>query len=325
MRCQAVGRYTGRDANGGDKLSKADMRVTLAGVELRSPVIAASGTFGYGLEFEEIVSLERIGAFVTKGLSREPMAGNASPRIIESPAGMMNAVGLQNIGVHAFVEEKMPRLRGIPGVVVIANVFGYTIEDCVEVIHVLNDAPGIAIYELNASCPNTSHGGMVFGTDPDSLYQLATRCRHAAERPLMVKLSPNVTSIGLMARVCEDAGAQAISLVNTFLALAIDVETRRPRLANVTGGLSGPAIRPIAVRMVHEAAQAVKIPVAGMGGITRAEDAVEFMLAGATAVEVGTASFADPRAVENIANGLRRWCASHGVARVSDLTGAMER
>ena len=244
------------------------MRVTLAGVELRSPVIAASGTFGYGLEFEEIISLERIGAFVTKGLSREPMAGNASPRIIESPAGMMNAVGLQNVGVHAFVEEKLPRLRKIPGVVVIANVFGYTIEDCVEVIHVLNDAPGIAIYELNASCPNTSHGGMVFGTDPDSLSQLATRCRQAAKRPLMVKLSPNVTSIGQMAKVCEDAGAQAISLVNTFLALAIDVETRRPRIANVTGGLSGPAIRPIAVRMVHEASQAVRIPVVGMGGIT---------------------------------------------------------
>jgi dihydroorotate dehydrogenase (NAD+) catalytic subunit len=253
------------------------------------------------------------------------MAGNPSPRIIESPAGMMNAVGLQNIGVHAFVEQKLPRLRRIPGVVVIANVFGYTIEDCVEVIHVLNDAPGIALYELNASCPNTSHGGMVFGADPDSLYQLASRCRHVAQRPLMVKLSPNVTSIGLMAKICEDAGAQAISLVNTFLALAIDVETRRPRIANFTGGLSGPAIRPIAVRMVYEASQAVKIPLVGMGGIVRAEDAVEFMLAGATAVEVGTASFADPRAVENIANGLRRWCASHGVARVSELTGAMVR
>ena len=325
MRWGEVRRYTGRDANGGDKLSKPEMRVTLAGVELRSPVIAASGTFGYGLEFEEIVSLERIGAFVTKGLSREPMAGNASPRIIESPAGMLNAVGLQNIGVRAFVEEKMPKLRKIPGVVVIANVFGYTIEDCVEVVHALNDAAGIAIYELNASCPNTSHGGMVFGTDPDALYQLATRCQAAAKRPLMVKLSPNVTSIKQMAKVCEDAGAQAISLVNTFLAMAIDVETRRPRIANVTGGLSGPAIRPIAVHMVHEAAQAVKIPVVGMGGIVRAEDAVEYMLAGATAVEVGTATFADPRAVENIANDLRRWCSRHGVARVSELTGAMVR
>jgi dihydroorotate dehydrogenase (NAD+) catalytic subunit len=304
------------------------MRVTVAGVELRSPIIAASGTFGYGVEFEEIVSLDRIGAFVTKGLSREPMAGNPSPRIVETPAGMINSIGLQNIGVRAFVAEKLPRLQSIPGIVVIANVFGYTIGDCVEVIRVLNDAPGIAMYELNASCPNTSHGGMVFGTDPDSLYGLVTRCRVVAEaagRPLIVKLSPNVTSIAGMARVAQEAGAQALSLVNTFVALAIDVETRRPRIANITGGLSGPAIRPIAVRMVHEAAQTVSIPVVGMGGIVRAEDAVEFMLAGATAVEVGTASFADPRAVENIANGLRRWCSSHDIARVSDLTGAMLR
>jgi dihydroorotate dehydrogenase (NAD+) catalytic subunit len=307
---------------------KPDMRVVLAGVELRSPVIAASGTFGYGVEFEEIVSLDRIGAFVTKGLSREPMAGNASPRIIETPAGMMNAIGLQNIGVRAFVQEKLPKLRNMKGTVVIANVFGYTIEDCVEVIEVLNDAEGVAMYELNASCPNTSHGGMVFGTDPDALFRLALRCREAAEtagRPLMVKLSPNVTDIKLMAKVSADAGVQAISLVNTFVALAVDVETRRARIANFTGGLSGPAIRPIAVRMVYEAAQAVGIPVVGMGGIVRAEDAVEFMLAGATAVEVGTASFADPRAVENIANGLRKWCADHEVAHVSELTGAMVR
>jgi len=304
------------------------MRVTLAGIELRSPVIAASGTFGYGVEFEEIVSLSRIGAFVVKGLSREPMAGNPSPRIVETPAGMINAIGLQNIGVRAFVAQKMPKLRSIPGAIVFANIFGFTVEDCVEVIHVLNDAPGIALYELNASCPNTAHGGMVFGTDPTLLYELVSRCRAAAEssaRPLMVKLSPNVTSIAGMARVAQEAGAQAISLVNTFLALAIDVETRRPRIANVTGGLSGPAIRPIAVRMVHEAAQATRIPVVGMGGIVRAEDAVEFMLAGATAVQVGTASFADPRAVENIANGLRRWCASRDLPRVSEITGALIR
>jgi dihydroorotate dehydrogenase (NAD+) catalytic subunit len=307
---------------------KPDMRVVVAGVELCSPVIAASGTFGYGVEFEEIVALGKIGALVTKGLSREPMAGNASPRIIETAAGMMNAIGLQNIGVRAFVAQKLPKLRAMKGVVTIANVFGYTIEDCVEVIQVLNDAPGIAMYELNASCPNTSHGGMVFGTDPDALYRLALACRLAAERsarPLMVKLSPNVTDIRLMAKVSADAGVQAISLVNTFVALAIDVETRKARIANFTGGLSGPAIRPIAVRMVHEAAQAVGIPVVGMGGIVKAEDAVEFMLAGATAVEVGTASYADPRAVENIANGLRRWCSGHGVGRVSELTGALLR
>jgi dihydroorotate dehydrogenase (NAD+) catalytic subunit len=265
---------------------------------------------------------------VTKGLSREPMAGNASPRIIETPAGMMNAVGLQNIGVQAFLAEKLPKLRQMAGAVVIANVFGFEIEDYVAVIRTLNDAEGVAMYELNASCPNTAHGGMVFGSDPSLLYDLVKRCRSAADRagrPLMVKLSPNVTSIARMARVAQEAGAQAISLVNTFLALAIDIETRKPRIANGTGGLSGPAIRPIAVRMVHEAAQAVTIPVVGMGGIVRAEDAVEFLLAGATAVEVGTASFADPRAVENIANGLRRWCAEHEVAHVSELTGAMGR
>jgi dihydroorotate dehydrogenase (NAD+) catalytic subunit len=307
--------------------TKPDMRVNVAGVELRSPVIAASGTFAYGIEFEDIVSLDRIGAFVVKGLSREPMAGNPSPRIIETPAGMMNAIGLQNIGVRAFVSDKLPRLRKATGAIVIANIFGFTVEDCIEVIEVLNDAEGIAMYELNASCPNTKHGGMVFGTDPDSLCDLVTRCRAASERsgrPLIVKLSPNVTSIAGMAKVAEESGAQALSLVNTFLALAIDVETRRPRIANFTGGLSGPAIRPIAVRMVHEASKAVGIPVVGMGGISRAEDAVEFMLSGATAVEVGTASYADPRAVENIATGLRKWCASRHITRVAELTGGME-
>ena len=299
-----------------------DMSVNVAGVELRSPVIAASGTFGYGVEFEDIVSIDRIGAFVTKGLSREPMAGNPTPRIIETAAGMINAIGLQNMGVGPFVREKLPKLVQMKGAVVIANVFGFTIEDCLEVIRVLNESPGIAMYELNASCPNTSHGGMVFGTDPSLLYELVSRTKGASQRPLMVKLSPNVTNIGLMARVASDAGADAVSLVNTFVSLAIDVETRRPRIANVTGGLSGPAIKPIAVRMVHEVSKAVRIPVVGMGGIVNAEDAVEFMMAGATAVQVGTASYADPRAVENIANGLQRWCAKHGVAQVSSLTGS---
>ena len=299
-----------------------DMRVTIAGVEFRSPVIAASGTFGYGVEFEDIVSLDKIGGFVTKGLSKEPMAGNPSPRIIETAAGMMNAIGLQNMGVQGFITEKLPKLHVARGTVVIANVFGFTIGDCLEVIHALNEAPGISMYELNASCPNTSHGGMVFGTDPPQLWELTARCKGASRRPLMVKLSPNVTDIGLMARVAEDGGADAVSLVNTFVSLAIDVETRRPRIANVTGGLSGPAIKPIAVRMVHEASKAVKIPVVGMGGIVRGEDAAEFMMAGATAVQVGTASYADPRAVENIASGLKRWCAAHGVAEARSLTGS---
>lgn len=299
-----------------------DMRVNVAGVEFRSPVIAASGTFGYGVEFEDIVSLDRIGGFVTKGLSREPMAGNPAPRIIETAAGMMNAIGLQNMGVRAFIAEKLPKLQQFTGTVVIANVFGFTIADCLEVIQILNDAPGIAMYELNASCPNTSHGGMVFGTDPPQLWELTARCKAAAKRPLMVKLSPNVTDIALMARVAADGGADAVSLVNTFVSLVIDVETRRPRIANITGGLSGPAIKPIAMRMVHEVFRAVKIPVVGMGGILKAEDAAEFMMAGATAVQVGTASYADPRAVENIANGLKRWCGVHDVAHVSSLTGS---
>ena len=300
-----------------------DMRVNIAGVELVSPIIAASGTFGYGVEFEEIVSLERIGAFVTKGLSREPMAGNPSPRIIETASGMMNAIGLQNMGVKAFVEQKMPRLRQIPGAVVIANIFGFTIPDCLEVINVLNDTPGIAMYELNASCPNTSHGGMVFGTDPKLLDELVFRTERVSTRPLIVKLSPNVTSIAQMAKVAQDSGAQALSLVNTFLSMAIDIETRKPRIANVTAGLSGPAIKPIAVRMVYEAAKMVKIPILGMGGVLRAEDAVEFMLAGASAVQVGTASYADPRAVENIATRLKQWCAGHDVAEVKKLTGGI--
>jgi dihydroorotate dehydrogenase (NAD+) catalytic subunit len=211
----------------------------------------------------------------------------------------------------------------IPGAVVIANIFGFTIHDCLDVINVLNDAPGIAMYELNASCPNTAHGGMVFGTDPRLLEELVYRTERVSQRPLIVKLSPNVTSIAEMAKVAANAGAQALSLVNTFLSMAIDVETRRPRIANVTAGLSGPAIKPIALRMVYEAAKAVKIPILGMGGILRAEDAVEFMLAGATAVQVGTASYADPRAVENIARGLRRWCSAHDVAEVNSLTGGL--
>jgi dihydroorotate dehydrogenase (NAD+) catalytic subunit len=303
---------------------KADMRVRLCGLELRNPVIAASGTFGYGIEFEEILSLDKIGGFVTKGLSREPMSGNDAPRIIETSAGMINAIGLQNMGVAAFIAEKLPLLRRYSGTACIANVFGYTVDDYLAVIEQLNTAEGVAAYELNASCPNTRHGGLIFGGDPAQLAELVVRSKRLATRPLIVKLSPNVTSIAQMARVAEAAGADAISLVNTFVSLAIDVKTRRPRIANVTGGLSGPAIKPIAVRMVWEAARAVKIPVIGMGGITTPEDAVEFLLAGAAAVEVGTASYADPRAVERLARGLATWCSSNHVERVSDLTGGLQ-
>jgi dihydroorotate dehydrogenase (NAD+) catalytic subunit len=299
------------------------MTVQFAGQKLRNPVIAASGTFGYGVEFEDIVSLNRIGGFVTKGLSWEPMSGNPAPRLIETPAGMINAIGLQNMGVRAFIEKKLPGLQKYPETACIANIFGFEVRDYIAIIEALNDAPGISAYELNVSCPNTQHGGMVFGTDKGILDQLVTRAKAVAKRPLIVKLSPNVTSIAEMAKCAQDAGADALSLVNTFVALAIDVETRRPRIVNVTGGLSGPAIKPIAVRMVHEAAKAVSIPICGIGGIATAEDAVEFLLAGATAVQVGSASYADPRAVQKIADGLERWCTRHHVAKVSELTGAL--
>ncbi|MFZ0661957.1 MAG: dihydroorotate dehydrogenase [Acidobacteriaceae bacterium] len=300
------------------------MRVQFAGIQLENPVLAASGTFAYGVEFEDIVSLEKIGGFVTKGISREPMAGNQAPRILETAAGMMNAIGLQNIGVHAFLEKKLPALRKYPRCAVLVNVFGSQVKDYVEVIRQLNEAEGIAAYELNASCPNTDHGGMAFGTDPIALDELVARAKQAATRPVIVKLSPNVTSIPAMSKCAESAGADALSLVNTFVAVSIDVETRRPRIANVTGGLSGPAIKPIAVRMVWEAAGSVSIPVMGLGGITAPEDAVEFLLAGATAVQVGTASYADPRAVERIAKGLEAWCQRHHVERASDLIGKLD-
>lgn len=303
---------------------KPDMRVRLAGMELVNPVIAASGTFGYGVEFEEIVSFRRIGGFVTKGISREPMAGNRPPRLIETAAGMINAIGLQNVGVEKFIAEKLPPMRPYPTCAVIVNVFGYAMEDYVAVIRRLNEAEGIAAYELNASCPNTRHGGMAFGSDTKMLFDLVSLAKQSATRPLIVKLSPNVTSIASMAQTAQEAGADAVSLVNTFLSLSIDVETRRPRLWNITGGLSGPAIRPIAVRMVWEAARAVTIPVIGLGGIATVEDAVEFLLAGASAVQIGTVSYADPRATERIAQDLEQWCARHHVARVADLTGALD-
>jgi dihydroorotate dehydrogenase (NAD+) catalytic subunit len=300
------------------------MRVSFAGLNLVNPVIAASGTFGYGIEFEEIVALERIGAFVTKGISMEPMAGHAAPRIVQTAAGMLNAIGLQNVGVEEFLERKLPALKRYPRSNVIVNIFGYTVGDYVAVIERLNQADGIAAYELNVSCPNVHAGGMAFGSDPGSLEYLVSRARAVAMRPLIVKLSPNVTSIANIAKIAESSGADALSLTNTFLAMSIDVETRQPRLSNITGGLSGPAIKPIALRMVYETAQAVSIPILGMGGIVTAEDAVEFLLAGATAVQVGTASYADPRAVERLARGLQSWCRGHQVERIASLTGALE-
>ena len=300
-----------------------DLSVSFAGIQLKNPVIAASGTFGYGIEFEDIVHLNKLGGFVVKGLSKEPMPGNPPPRLYETPAGMLNAIGLQNIGARAFLEEKLPRLRKIKNIVVFANVFGHTRADYEHTIQILNEGEGIAAYEVNVSCPNTAQGGIQFGSDPRSLDEVVATARRYSQRPLIVKLSPNVSSIAQMARVAEGAGADAISLVNTFVAMAIDAETRKPRIANVTAGLSGPAIKPIALRMVYDASQAVKIPVIGMGGISTAVDIVEFMLAGATAVQIGTASFWDPVATEKIVEELARWCIEHNVGRVAELTGAL--
>jgi dihydroorotate dehydrogenase (NAD+) catalytic subunit len=300
-----------------------DLSVSFAGIQLKNPVIAASGTFGYGIEFEDVVHLDKLGGFVVKGLSREPMAGNPPPRLYETPAGMLNAIGLQNIGARAFIEEKLPKLREMKNIVVFANVFGYTREDYERVVQILNEGEGIAAYELNVSCPNTEYGGIQFGSDPRSLDEVVSTVRRHSHRPLIVKLSPNVTSIAQMAHVAQEAGADAISLVNTFVAMAVDAETRKPRIANVTAGLSGPAIKPIALRMVYDASKAVKVPVIGMGGISTAVDIVEFMLAGATAVQIGTASYWDPVATEKMVGELQNWCVEHNVERLAGLTGGM--
>lgn len=306
-------------------MSAAEPRlaVPLAGIELKNPVLAASGTFGYGLEFEKLVDLNALGGLVVKGLSREPMEGNPAPRLYESRAGMINSVGLQNIGVRAFVAEKLPALAKLR-TAVFANVFGYKSEDYAEVVRVLEDHAGLAGYELNVSCPNTKHGGMFFSSDPGLLAEVVEGVRLVARRPVIVKLSPNVAAIEPLARAAEEAGADAISLVNTFVALAIDARTRRPRLGAGYGGLSGPAIKPLALRLVYQAAHAVKIPVVGMGGIASGEDAAEFMVAGATAVEVGTATFWDPRAPLRIARELAGFLRRERVGAASDLTGTLK-
>ncbi len=303
--------------------TQPDLRVSFAGIELKNPIIAASGTFGYGIEFEDIVHLDRLGGFVAKGLSREPMTGNPPPRLFETAAGMLNAIGLQNIGAQAFLSEKLPALREKKNVVVIANVFGYTRADYEQTIEILNQGEGIAAYEINVSCPNTAHGGVQFGSDPHLLDEVVATAKRTAARPIIVKLSPNVTSIAQMAYVAQEAGADAISLVNTFLAMAINPQTRRPRIANVTAGLSGPAIKPIALRMVYDAAHAVKIPVIGIGGISTPADVVEFMLAGAVAVQVGTVSYFDPVATETLVDELTTYCREQRIERLSDLTGGM--
>ena len=304
-------------------MNDSRLATTLCGIPLRNPVITASGTFGYGIEFEKLLDLNQLGAIVTKGLSREPIAGNPAPRLWNAEMGMINSVGLQNVGVRTFIRDKLPKLRRYT-VPVFANVFGYRDEDYLEVVRTLEDAAGIAAYELNVSCPNTKHGGMFFSSDPGLLSDLVSRIRPLTRRPLIVKLSPNVDRIQPVACAAQDSGADALSLVNTFVSLAIDVKTRKPRIGAGFGGLSGPAIKPLALRLVYEAAQAVSIPVIGLGGIRTGEDAAEFLIAGASAVQVGTATFADPRAPLRVARQLGQLLRRENIAHVRELVGTLQ-
>ena len=301
-----------------------NLAIEICGIRLKNPVLASSGAFGYGLEFASILDLNALGGFVVKGLSREPIAGNPEPRLVETSSGMLNSIGLQNVGVRAFVAEKLPALARLE-TAVFANVFGYQPEDYVEVLRVLEDAEGLAGYELNVSCPNTKHGGLQFGADASLLSEVVGMAKKAAtRRPLIVKLSPNVSSIAAMARAAAEAGADAISLVNTFVGLAVDVRTRRPLLGAGFGGLSGPAIKPIALRMVYEVAQAVRIPVIGLGGIATGEDVAEYLVCGASATQVGTATFWDPRSPLRLIEEFRHFLEAERIASAADLIGTLQ-
>jgi len=300
-----------------------DLSVNVGALRLSNPILAASGTFGYGIEFAHLLDLNQLGGIVVKGLSQEPMAGAPAPRLCETPSGMLNAVGLQNIGVRAFIVEKLPGLRQFKTAVV-ANVFGYSVEEYLGVIRILEEAEGLAAYELNISCPNTAHGGIQFGSDPQMVSEVVSAARQVAQRPLWVKLSPNVTDIRVVARAAEEAGADALTVANTYQAMSLDVHTRKSRLGRVSGGLSGPAIRPITLRLAYEARRAVKIPVIGLGGIEKAEDALEYLLIGASAVQVGTANFSQPAACLDIRNGLEKWCMSNNINAINMLIGSFQ-
>ncbi|MBX3280080.1 MAG: dihydroorotate dehydrogenase [Acidobacteria bacterium] len=300
----------------------AVLHIEVAGIGFQNPVLTASGTCGYGLDMAELIDLNRLGGVCTKGLSARPMRGNAPWRIVETHGGMLNAIGLQNIGARAFIEDKLPRLRRY-NTRIIPNVFGYTVDEYIEAVRILEDGDGIHGYELNISCPNVKAGGESFANDAHQAAEVTEAVKNATRRPVMVKLSPNVTDIAAIARAVESAGADALSLVNTAVGMSIDVETRRPRLANITGGLSGPAIKPIAVRCVFQVARAVKIPLVGIGGIATTEDALEFIIAGASAVQVGTASFYDPQAAMKIVDGLEAYCLRKGLDSIRDLVGAV--
>lgn len=300
-----------------------DLSVNVAGLALRNPVLTASGTFGYGQEFSQYVDLNTLGGIVTKGLSLRPRAGNPTPRIVETPGGMLNAIGLQNVGIDAFIAQKLPFLRTVD-TLCIANFFGGTVEEYAEMAARLDALPEVAALEMNISCPNVKDGGIVFGSDPACAAGVVAACRAATSKPLIVKLSPNVTDVVVMAQACADAGADALSLINTLVGMAIDARTRRPVLANITGGLSGPAIKPVALRMVWQVARAVKLPIIGIGGIMSATDVIEFMLAGASAVQIGTASFVTPGIAQQIVQDLEAWMLANKVENINSLIGALK-
>jgi dihydroorotate dehydrogenase (NAD+) catalytic subunit len=300
-----------------------DLSVQIGSLRLRNPLIAASGCFGYGVEYADTFDISTLGGIATKGLFLSEREGHPPPRIVETPAGMLNAIGLQGIGVHRFVAEKLPELRARHATVIV-NVCGTSLDEYVEVSRVVSDAEGVAAIELNISCPNIKEGGIQFGCSLAGTFEVVSAVRKVTRLPLIPKLTPNVTDVASFARAAEDAGADAVSLVNTFLAMVIDVETRRPKLSNIVGGLSGPAIRPIAVRMVYECRQTVKIPVIGIGGIADARDALEFMIAGAAAVQVGTASFVDPFIWPKLVAGITEYMERHQLRRISDLVGTID-
>jgi dihydroorotate dehydrogenase (NAD+) catalytic subunit len=304
--------------------NRPSLAVEVAGLQLKNPVMPASGTFGYGEEYAPYLDLNRLGAIVTKGLSLNAKAGNPTPRIAETTSGMLNAIGLQNVGIDAFISGKVPYYRCF-NTPVIANFFGNTLEEYGEVARKLNDVPEVTAVELNISCPNVKQGGIVFGTEASAASQVVTLVRKALHKPLIVKLTPNVTDITVIARAVEEAGADAISCINTITGMAIDIRTRKPKIANRTGGLSGPAIRPVAVRMTHQVVQAVKIPVIGIGGITCAEDALEFLIVGARAVQVGTANFIDPQAMLAIIDGLEAFLVAEGLADINQVIGSLKQ
>jgi dihydroorotate dehydrogenase (NAD+) catalytic subunit len=300
-----------------------DLTVQIGSLTLKNPLIAASGCFGYGVEYADLVDLSSLGAVAVKGLFLAEREGHPAPRIVETPAGMLNAIGLQGIGVHRFIDEKLPELRARHATVVV-NVCGTTLDEYVEVSRILSDAEGVAALELNISCPNIKEGGIQFGCSLNGTFDVVSGVRKVTRLPVIPKLTPNVTDVASFARAAEEAGADAVSLVNTFLAMVLDVESRHPKISNVVGGLSGPAIRPIAVRMVYECRQMVKIPVVGMGGIANARDALEFIIAGASAVQVGTANFADPFIWPKILDGIRDYMRRHKIDRIADLVGTVD-